>query len=303
MTKTLQRIVVPTDGSAAAFQAGELAIRLALAHGSQIYFCQVVDPIVAVEGGMIAIEVLKRAAQENLRVAVQAAEARGVPATQELLMGSPVNAIAWFVDAREADAVVIGANGKRRLERFLFGSTTEGVLRRTHIPVFVTRDTLPTASPSSPVFARILIAIDDSEPSAAAARFAAALAAEEGSRLTLCHVLNQASEQGLSYHQARSLLDDASAEARARGVQDVTTRVVAGEPVSELLKMATAHGVRLIAIGTHGRRGFTRLLLGSVAESIMRQSPVPVLALQAGIQRAYLPARQIHDHPSHDSTA
>jgi nucleotide-binding universal stress UspA family protein len=75
--------------------------------------------------------------------------------------------------------------------------------------------------------------------------------------------------------EAARYLNLLGAELRAGGAR-VHTRVRGGSPVAEILTVARNEAVDLIAMATHGRRGAARLLLGSVAEQVIRQSPVPV---------------------------
>jgi nucleotide-binding universal stress UspA family protein len=61
---------------------------------------------------------------------------------------------------------------------------------------------------------------------------------------------------------------------------EVEYRVADGNPAAEIVRLAQAEGANLIVMGTHGRRGIGRLLLGSVAESVLRRAPCPVLTLR-----------------------
>jgi nucleotide-binding universal stress UspA family protein len=75
---------------------------------------------------------------------------------------------------------------------------------------------------------------------------------------------------------ARRALQKLFDQASRRGVQ-VETHVEVGEPASDIVSWAQTHGCDLIVVGTHGRRGFRRLMLGSVAERVVRTAEVPVL--------------------------
>lgn len=78
---------------------------------------------------------------------------------------------------------------------------------------------------------------------------------------------------------AREHLDDLAARLRKDGV-DVTPVVVLGDIVDEILGAARREAVDLIVMGTHGRTGLSRLVVGSVTEKVVRQAPVPVLTLR-----------------------
>lgn len=79
---------------------------------------------------------------------------------------------------------------------------------------------------------------------------------------------------------ARSSLDEALARYAGRGVE-LTDALVQGDPRDAILTVAEEVGADLVVMGTHGRRGLARALIGSVAERVVRTSPVPVLTLHA----------------------
>ena len=143
------------------------------------------------------------------------------------------------------------------------------------------------------MFKRILVPVDGSEPAQHALQTANRLAAENGGELRLVHVMDRTAyltgydpsgaASGALYEalnaSARQILDEALAQARAAGAQaegtmvdDLGTRL--GDAVARL---ATEWQADLIVVGTHGRSGPSRLLLGSGAEQIIRLAPVPVL--------------------------
>ena len=79
--------------------------------------------------------------------------------------------------------------------------------------------------------------------------------------------------------EAETYLAEIAAELRAKGVR-VQSVIRSGEPVAAILDGARAAGADLIAMTTHGRSGFGRLLFGSVAEAVLRHSQVPVLLMR-----------------------
>ena len=137
---------------------------------------------------------------------------------------------------------------------------------------------------------RILVAVDFSENSARALD----LALELGGRLgvdvhalhgcvLLAHALAEGAHPEASDFEARvkaeieRQLTALQASAKGRGV-DLVTHRVDGNPAECVLAEARRLGADLICLGTHGRSGLDRLLLGSIAERVLRLSPVPVLA-------------------------
>jgi len=140
---------------------------------------------------------------------------------------------------------------------------------------------------------RILVPTDFSEPADAALKWATALAREFGSRLYLLHVvpepyaypwgtelstlpLNDILTQ--SEDAARQRLGELAADT-ALPAEQVVTRAVVGTPVDQVLALVKDEQIDLVVLGTHGRGLVGHLLLGSVAERVVRRSPVPVLTV------------------------
>ena len=141
-------------------------------------------------------------------------------------------------------------------------------------------------------FRHILVATDFSESSALAADMAVGLALKFGARLTLVHVHQPPipwDGAGLNYPMVSlpdvreivsKLLDEEHARLRARW-PNTEAILVTGSPWEEIVHLAEQRGVDLVVMGTHGRRGISRALLGSVAERVLRMSKAPVLTLRA----------------------
>ncbi|MEJ2644608.1 MAG: universal stress protein [Gammaproteobacteria bacterium] len=144
------------------------------------------------------------------------------------------------------------------------------------------------------MFKHILVAADGSETAGRALTHAIALAAEQGAKLRVVNVVApRVSDWGeLAWvdmntvvdgltEEGRQILEQAAEQAQAAGVSVETALVDARQRhVGEVIASeAQSAGADLIVIGTHGRKGFSRLMLGSVAEVTLRMAHVPVLAL------------------------
>ena len=140
------------------------------------------------------------------------------------------------------------------------------------------------------MYKRILVPLDGSKSSAAALREALKFAKEQGAKVCLTHIYEQIKHvvtEGVVdltpalRRQGEQLLADAAARARKAGVKATTALVAAGSRriSAVIVEQAAAEGADLIAMGTHGRRGFERLVLGSVAEGVARSATIPVLLL------------------------
>jgi nucleotide-binding universal stress UspA family protein len=137
---------------------------------------------------------------------------------------------------------------------------------------------------------KICCAVDLSECTPLLVRHAGELAAWLGADLVLLHVLAPVPPTALDMvtaedgreldtvvqHELRVWAD----EARTAVTGAVTTVVVHGSPAGEVLRFAEASGVDAIVVGTHGRRGIERLVLGSVAEQVVRRSRCPVVVIR-----------------------
>lgn len=154
------------------------------------------------------------------------------------------------------------------------------------------------------MFKRILVAVDGSATSNAGLRAAVALAADQRSTLAVVHVVDLTLPVGpegafylpsyLDDYEAalvkggRKLLDKAVALARAAGVraEPRLARSRASTVAAAVLGEARKAKADVIVLGTHGRRGLRRVVMGSDAEAIVRQSRVPVLLVRGGRTRA-----------------
>lgn len=144
---------------------------------------------------------------------------------------------------------------------------------------------------SKSVFApkHILVATDFEAASARAEDLAIEIAGKFGAKITLVHVWSVPMPiyagalswpaDGLE-RAARAALEDAATKLKAR-YPKCGAMLAAGFPSDAILATAAEEGVDMIVLGTHGRRGVQRVFLGSVAERVLRRSPVPVLTVSA----------------------
>lgn len=142
------------------------------------------------------------------------------------------------------------------------------------------------------MFRKILCPVDFSEPSREALKTAARLAADATAELTLVHVWQspvRLSEETLMQSdlleherkQAETALAGWKAEAESVGAKSVTIKVLAGLPWRVIVdEIASTPGYDLVVLGTHGRSGIMRVLLGSVAERVARHADCPVLLVR-----------------------
>jgi nucleotide-binding universal stress UspA family protein len=137
----------------------------------------------------------------------------------------------------------------------------------------------------------ILHPTDFSEHSSYAFRLACSLARDHEARLLVLHVVATLGAEFVPYGAAaqeaqpegyqHQLWDDLRRIVSPDPAVSVEHHLAAGEPVEEILGLARTQGCDMIVLGTHGRTGLSRLLMGSVADEIVRKAPCPVLTVKA----------------------
>ena len=147
---------------------------------------------------------------------------------------------------------------------------------------------MPTVNPVAVTFERILVPTDFSEASDRALEYAKAIAWQSNSELLLAHVsppVNMITppeaawidQEGIEAAESERL-EESGAALRSEGYRAKAISLT-GPLYDEILGAAKQNGADLIVLGTHGRRGYNRLLLGSDAEAVLRQAHCPVLAV------------------------
>ncbi|HTJ24664.1 MAG TPA: universal stress protein [Candidatus Limnocylindria bacterium] len=151
----------------------------------------------------------------------------------------------------------------------------------------------------------VLVAVDSSEPAQHAADFAIRIA--EGSRLIFVNAVDSSRIAALAMRtpledpepvidetaqDARQLVSDLTQKAKRAGVH-ATGLVVEGEPVDAILRAAEQLTADLIILASHGRSGFARAVMGSVAEGVARRSRIPVMFAPTGMGPDH-PERHLH---------
>jgi nucleotide-binding universal stress UspA family protein len=222
------------------------------------------------------------------------AAAAGIAVDYVVDAGSPVARVLDRAQNLPADLVVMGTHGASGFEHLVLGSVTEKVLRRSRSPVLTVPPRVPRASELP--FKHVLCAVDFSESSLAAVRYAGSLAEESGATLTLLHVLEWPWEEPpppaleeLPPEQAAALgefrrYSEATARAQleslvpARG-SAVAVRVENGKPYVQVLRVANEGRADLVVIGVRGRHSLDMTLFGSTANHVVRLATCPVLTL------------------------
>jgi nucleotide-binding universal stress UspA family protein len=278
-----RKILVAYDGSASAKNALAIAADIAKKDKSWIKVLAVVPD----DNGDLELigvsnikETIEGPGQKLLAEAKQLAEGYGVHVATNLEQGEPYERIVQVAAEEKCDLIVMGRSGMSHLERALMGGVTARVIGHTD------RNVLIVPEAASLDFRRLLVATDGSENSAAAVQHAITVAKEHGAALAAVSVVHTDDEMiALAPEhilhladQARSNLQEVSDLCAAEGVS-VETFVREGEPHEQITGVASEIGASLVVMGTHGRKGLSRLLMGSVTERTIGYAGCPVLII------------------------
>ena len=272
MGTKLHSLLFATDGSEFSAGAQRLAIALAKRCGARLTVMTIILSPQDLEGfGTHGLrEQMEREAQALLATVVAAAETEGVPCLTQLVYGDqPHQEIINTALELGPDLIVLGRRGKRGLARLLVGHATAHVAGLAPCPVLM----VPRAA--AMWSHRILLATDGSDQGQAATQVVLDLARDCQLPVTLVSVTSRGHNTERKA-EAQAALDQALAAMKAVGI-DSEALLAEGRPDQVVVETATHRQADLIVVGSHGRGGLSRLLLGSVSERIMGQAQCPVL--------------------------
>jgi nucleotide-binding universal stress UspA family protein len=225
-----------------------------------------------------------------------------VAAEVELLHGASVRTLRSFIRREQIDLVVMSTHGRGGLGRAWLGSVAESLIREVAVPILIVHPSEDGTVDLRPAhIRRVLVALDGSPAAESAFSAAREICQLEGAECVLLRVVvppMHAISPSIA-HTARYLHDyneagrrEAEGYLTAIGAElDAVRRhevAVDHQPARAILRAADAAEADLIALGTRGAGTLGRLLLGSVADKVMRGSTLPVLVGQ-GIMRTRVP--------------
>ena len=296
------RILFATDGSDAADAARRFLEALRLPEGSAVravavvpiihpmmspsvettlFTWEAVEPLLEAEGGMM---------RDALADAEQALARSGVEFTSTIRRGDPAHVILQEAEEWGAELVVVGSRGLSGLDSLLLGSVARNVAKHCSCPVLVAR--APGHS-----FHNALLATDGSPHAQDAARFAARLSLSEQTEWTALHVVRPPRLHSLlperrgehgdvateidqrQRAEAEAVVKNAAAELGAGG-GTVRTAIRDGDPAAEIVKCAREHHADLIVAGSRGVSPIEALLVGSVADRLLKEAHCSVLLVR-----------------------
>lgn len=279
-----KKILVAVDGSQGSVHALTESFKLATNEKCWITVISVIPPY---EGDleMTAIGNVMDAVRKPCEIALQEAEklAQNERALIKTLCEEGIihERIVDIADAENANLIVMGQRGKHHIRRVLVGSTTARVIGHSQ------RDVLVVPEGTSVGWGDILIATDGSKFSQAAAQRAVDFAQSYGGRLTVVSVVDVPAE---FFGEAPGIVDNMIEKAKRFTAEVKRVAEAAGVPCETLVREAEAsqaitdlaaeRHIQMIIMGSHGRTGLKRLLMGSVTERVIGFAPCPVLVVK-----------------------
>lgn len=287
-------ILVATDFSKPAKLVISYAFKLALLLNLRLIVLHVVEAPPEFEQwsptAHRSLRSLKTKALLELGRIVRLANEYGLIADYKLLVGIPGDSILEVAHSSHVAFIVMGTHEKTGWDRLQLGSVAENTLRRAPCPVLTVRASTAThilANPYRLNLSRFLVATNFSAASKAALRTTVVLAKRLNARVVLLH----AAEPSGALQSEPLRIDDLSRKRYAQQFEkimsafradDVITDkvVITGNPVQVILDQAKHQKADLIILGTQGRRGMKRLMLGSIAEAVIRKALCPVFTVK-----------------------
>lgn len=211
-------------------------------------------------------------------------EDAGFTARAEVRAGYPSQEILATAEEYEASLIVIGSHGHGIPAEIYLGSVVSDVVHRSTIPVLVLRlrgrgESLELACPA--MFDHILHPTDFSPAAVTASCYVKKMAESGVGKISLMHVLKPNADE-IEEHHALKRLAEMKASLKGSGAAEVDVLVLRGSPVDEILGWSEQNHVTMLALGSHGRKSWTEIFVGSVAHAVVRRAPSPVLMVRPG---------------------
>ncbi|MDP2278818.1 MAG: universal stress protein [Nitrospirota bacterium] len=280
-----RKILVAFDGSESSKNALRQAFRLANDEECWITVISVIPPY---EGEMELVGVkdirasLRKPCDDALAEAEKIAKAEKALIKTVCEEGEIYEKVVDIADSENCGIIVLGRRGMSRLERALVGSVTARVIGHTQ------KDILVVPGETAVGWKNILLATDGSKYSKAASEKAIDFAKSYGGDLLVISVVDVPSE---FYAEAPQVVDDMAQKAKEFVAEikkkaetfniKTSTFTGEGESYEVITGLAKKEKSDVIIMGSHGRTGLKRLLMGSVTEKVIGYSPCPVLVVKA----------------------
>jgi len=297
-----QRILVPLDGSPFSETALAPAASLAERFGAELLLVRtiLVHVFPGADPGPAQLEALQKA-EQYLDAIARPIKNKGIAVRAAIPYDSPATGIADQAEFRHVDLIVMSTHGRKWPDTLLHPSITMGVLEHTTASILALKGAGEDEEGDQPHLPRfmvapgvpILVPLDGSLLAESALTLAEGLAKSFGNPLLLVSATERPSVASTSFDnpaiiakveewavaETQSYLLQKQQEVANRGLR-VTIESATGSPAWFIEECAQAHNAGLVVMTSHGRSGLGRLLLGSVAQTLLREGEVPVLLVR-----------------------
>lgn len=186
--------------------------------------------------------------------------------------GEPKEELLSLCENFQTDLMVVGSNQESTMERLILGSVTQSLVAAAPCPVLVAKTPCFLARMQTPSYKTILLPIDDSVYSQVAAEWLTNFKWHD-SKLILLAVV----EDDTDFHHVEVSLDNRAAALHGHfQPQNIQMQIVKGDPRQVIVDQAKKHYADMIVMGSHGRKGFKRMILGSVSQVVSQEAPCAV---------------------------
>ena len=277
--KMLERILVPTDFSETAEGALKVATAIAQVYGSEMHLLHVVCDIEMSPADLGDVYVTT---EDRLRKTANELEGKGIRVAKPAVeSGSPFHKIIEYADHHDVNVIVMGARGSDEGDHVI-GFTAEKAVRRATKPVWI------VGKDSAELPAQIVCAVDFSKPSSRAMDNAVHLARNLKAELTVVHVIQPPFSLHGSSGRVACEYEAEQEEQLDRFLQPYDFSKVTwkkairiGKASEEIIKLATEVGADLLVMGSVGRTGLARMMVGSTAEKVVRGMPCSAITVKS----------------------
>ncbi len=292
-------VLVPLDGSRFGEFAVPAAMSIARELQAQIELISVFEEESVLAGSDPTTQQFKEWLSAYLEeIGAHITELSGVPTSCTIIDGSPADRLTEYAQHKQIDLIAMSTHGRGPVSRAWMGSVADRVIRHVDVPVLLIRAEEESAVDlaQEAEFKRILVALDGSSRAEKSLKLATQIAKVTGATLILLQAVEppvpysspylphamQDTQAALEEGRKASVkyLDEVKDGLERQGIDVETETLLGVRPAPAILRYAEEHAVDLIAVATHGRGGLPRLVLGSVADKVLRAATVPVLVVR-----------------------
>lgn len=296
------KILVPLDGSDLSKAILPYVVQVAKGAGASLVLVSVIDPSDLDDHRRIANvpdDALSDAQEHSnnwLSGIADSIKADAVDVHFETVLGRPAEAIAKMAADEGCDLVAMSTHGRSAITRGILGSVTDRIVHTASVPVLTMTPARAKAySDGRDKLTEVLVALDGSELSELVLPYVEDIALKLSLKVTLVRVISGISAAFVAEHpyegstevqtalenECNEYLQNHADRLAAKGLE-VERIVMRGAPAIQILDLIRQRPHDLVVLATHGRSGINRMIMGSVAEKIIRASNDPILVVPAG---------------------